>query len=342
MSLLLLAVVTAVASAGCYALGAVLQERLAVVVPLRTLGTLLRHRRWWLAVGLGCAGALLHVVALRFGPLSLVQPLGALALVLALPVGSAVGGQRVTRAQWRGAALTVAGLAGLLLLTASAGRPESLQTGEVLVVVALATVAVVALGWAALTLPARAVRLATQWFALRPPVPVGAPPSGPAPQPPVSHSARVVRSLLFAAAAGLSFGVGSALVQTVAVRATSDGVTGLVSPATPTAAGFAIGGFLLAQAAYRGSGLGAPLAMLTLMNPATAAVIGLVLLGERFAGGALGATAAVIAATLAVWGVVLLARPAPEGLGRAARGKRAPRTPAACARSAPDRRSRAS
>ncbi len=33
---------------------------------------------WWSAVGLNATGALLHVAALNYGPLTLVQPLGAL------------------------------------------------------------------------------------------------------------------------------------------------------------------------------------------------------------------------------------------------------------------------
>ena len=41
-----------------------------------------------MAVTSTLAGASLHVVALKFGPLTLVQPLGVSALVMALPLGA--------------------------------------------------------------------------------------------------------------------------------------------------------------------------------------------------------------------------------------------------------------
>jgi hypothetical protein len=275
VSALAFAVVVSVGSAGCYAVGAVLQERLAARVPLRRAGTLLAHRGWWLAVALVAVGTLLHVVALRYGPLSLIQPLGALTLVLALPVGAAMVGRPVAGSQWRGAGLTTAGLAILLLLTAPVARVGTLGATQ-----ALAVTVVTGGALLALVIGAIAVRRAA-----------------------------VPRSLLFAVAAGLAFGVGSALTQTVAVRFTTAGVAGLLTPSTVAVVGFAAGGFLLAQASYRGSGLGAPLAILTLVNPAAASLIGLSMLGERYAGGVPGAALAVVAMMIATWGVALLVQP---------------------------------
>jgi hypothetical protein len=110
---LLVAVPVAVASCWCYAAAAVRQERVAS----ESAGFLARLR-WWRAVGLTCLGAGLHVLALRYGALSVVQPLGALTLVIAV--------------RRRGAALTVAGLAGLLLLSGAAGPSQVLGTGTAL------------------------------------------------------------------------------------------------------------------------------------------------------------------------------------------------------------------
>ncbi|MDF3142956.1 hypothetical protein PBV88_17050, partial [Streptomyces sp. T21Q-yed] len=76
-------------------------------------------------------------------------------------------------------------------------------------------------------------------------------------------------------------------------------------------AALAASGLLLSQTAYQG-GLGAPLAVVTLANPLAAAVIGLVLLGERLQGGAAGILLALAGAGLASWGVVLLTRATPE------------------------------
>ena len=82
--------VLAVASTGCYAASAVLQEREAGrqdAGGAALLRGLVRRPWWWLAVAATVAGAVLHVAALASGPLSLVQPFGVLTLVLALPPG---------------------------------------------------------------------------------------------------------------------------------------------------------------------------------------------------------------------------------------------------------------
>ncbi|MFF7214657.1 hypothetical protein ACFZAU_29645 [Streptomyces sp. NPDC008238] len=107
----LLSLAAALLSAVCYATAAVTQERTAA-------GKRPTGRLWTLALVLQAAGAGLHAVALRYGSLTVVQALGALTLVLALPLHAAVGRRRVRPREWRGAALTVLGLVALLLSTA--------------------------------------------------------------------------------------------------------------------------------------------------------------------------------------------------------------------------------
>jgi drug/metabolite transporter (DMT)-like permease len=273
MSTVALAVIFAIASAAAYAAGAVVQERLAAEAVRIPVLALLRRGRWWFAVGLNGAGGALHVAALAFGPLSLVQPLGVLTLVLALPMGAALAGRRVSMRHWRGAGYTVAGLVVLLLLVSPVTGAEALggRDATTLAVTAATMVAVLM----------AAARLA------RPPV---------------------LRSLLNAVAAGVAFAVASALTQTVALRTSEDGLAALVSPIALVLAAMAVGGLLLSQMAYRDSGLGAP-ATVTLANPIASAVIGMILLGERFIGGTPGAVAALAAAAVASWGVVVLAQP---------------------------------
>ena len=75
----LIAIGVALSSAVCYAIAAVLQQREASrhdMHGLELIFSLLRRPRWWMAVTSTLAGASLHVVALKFGPLTLVQPLG--------------------------------------------------------------------------------------------------------------------------------------------------------------------------------------------------------------------------------------------------------------------------
>ncbi|MBP0459535.1 DMT family transporter [Streptomyces bomunensis] len=233
---------------------------------------MLRHGAWWSAVALNAAGALLHVAALACGPLTVVQPLGALTLVAAVPLGAYRAGRRVTRGEWAGTAYTLAGLAAILLAAAGGGPAAALSLPQAAGVSATA---------AALT--------ALLVFSL------------PGARPGLRH----------AIASGLASGVASALTQTVTVTLTGHGgMPGWGAALVVTlVAAFAVGGLLLAQAAYRG-GLGAPLALLTLANPVAASAIGIILLGERIQGGALGIAAAAAGSVLAARGVVLLAREA--------------------------------
>jgi drug/metabolite transporter (DMT)-like permease len=115
----LIAIGVALVSAVCYAIAAVLQQREASRHDqhgLELILDLLRRPRWWLAVSSTLAGASLHVVALHFGPLTLVQPLGVSALVLALPLGAWFGQRKVLRAEWAAAGAVVLGLLAVLTL----------------------------------------------------------------------------------------------------------------------------------------------------------------------------------------------------------------------------------
>ncbi|MFI8297786.1 DMT family transporter [Streptomyces nigra] len=272
MTATVLAVVLSLVSAVAYAAAAVAQERLAS----RSAGTgllrLLGSGAWWGTVLLNATGALLHVIALKYGPLTVVQPLGALTLVAAVPLGARLAGRRVRAAEWRGTALTLTGLAVILVMASGPAPDDVLSTSE-------------AIGVAAVTL---ALTGMLAWPGARP-------------------------GLRHATASGFTSGVASALTQTVTVAATDHSAPVLSLQVTGVAvlvAALAAGGLLLSQTAYRG-GLGAPLAVVTLANPLAAAVIGLVLLGERLRGGPAGVLAAVAGAGLASWGVVLLTRATP-------------------------------
>lgn len=264
-----LAVGLCLASAVAYAAAAVAQERLARAGLARTATALLGSGAWWWSAGLNAAAALLHAAALRYGPLTLVQPLGALTLVAAVPLGARRAGRRVAATEWRGTLATVAGL-GLLLLPASGPAPDDTLTLIEALAVSGATTAVI------LMLTA-----------------VKDPRSG----------------LRHATASGLASAAASALTQTVAVAGARGGA--LLSVRVVAVAllvvVFAVGGMLLSQRAYRG-GLGAPLAVVNLANPLAAAVIGMVLLGERLQGGMAGLLLAGTGAVVAARGVVLLTR----------------------------------
>ncbi|GAA3903548.1 hypothetical protein GCM10022244_12200 [Streptomyces gulbargensis] len=324
-----LAVLLSLVSAAGYALAAVAQSRLAASAGAGrgALRSLLARGQWWWAVGLNAAGALAHVAALHYGSLTLVQPLGALTLVAALPLGAYCARRRVTRTEWRGALWTLAGLVGLVAVTGPTAPGEALSLRESLVVAA-ATAALIA---------------------------VLASPGG------ARGAARPgSRGLGHATASGIASGVASALTQTLtaALAFTLPGGAPAWWQTTLLAvliSAFAVGGLLLSQTAYRG-GLAAPLAVVNLSNPAAAAVIGVVLLGETFRAGAWGWVIAAAASLVAARGVVLLtkggAAATPPGPGRPPPGtppvaatppprtpRPLPRPPARCFRPCPRRSS---
>ncbi|MEU3252433.1 DMT family transporter [Streptomyces sp. NPDC006997] len=270
MSALALSVLLSLVSAIAYAGGAIVQERVADTTPSTQQYAPLRRPSWWAAVALNGLGGLLHVAALAYGPLSLVQPLGALTIVFALPMAALFVGRRAGATAWRGAIMATVGLAGLLSLVGasdnqSLGAPEQaavfLVTGGVVVTLMVA-------GRAA-------------------------------------HRHPAVRAMLLATASGIAFGMSSVFTKTVAVDWTG-GVTAADLPPLAAIAVLATAGLLLSQAAYRGAGLAAPLATLTVVNPVVAAAVGITMFGESFRYGTTGTVLALSCGVVAAGGLILL------------------------------------
>jgi hypothetical protein len=103
----------------------------------------------------------------------------------------------------------------------------------------------------------------------------------------------------------------SALCQTVVVSVGDAGAGALLRPITILAivaiAVFAITATVLTQRSYR-NGLGAPLAVTNLVNPATATTVGVVLLGEHLATTNVEIVLAAACGVLCALGVAQLAR----------------------------------
>ncbi|MCX5386885.1 DMT family transporter [Streptomyces sp. NBC_00083] len=268
MSALVLAVLLSLVSAVAYAAAAIVQERVAASAPSSAYAPV-RRPAWWGSVALNGLGATLHVAALAFGPLTLVQPLGALTIVFALPMSAVFVRHSAGAAAWRGAVMATVGLAGLLVLTRGVDT-DVLAPESRLVLVAAGFG-----GVAALFLASRALRRSA------------------------------TRSVLLATAAGAAFGLASVFTKSVA----EDWDAGLPLHEVPilcATAGFACAGLLLSQASYRGAGLAAPLATVTVVNPVVAAAIGLTLFGESFRYGVAGTAIALGSGAVAAGGLVLL------------------------------------
>ncbi|MER6684420.1 DMT family transporter [Streptomyces olivaceoviridis] len=269
MSALALSVLLSVVSALAYAGGAIVQEQVAVSSP--DSGYLpLRRPGWWGALALNGLGGVLHVVALAYGPLSLVQPLGALTIVFALPMAALCVGRRAGATAWRGALMATVGLAGLLSLVGSSSA-HSLTPAQRLAVALVTGGAVVALMFAGLA----------------------------------AHRHPAVRSVLLATASGIAFGMSSVFTKTVAVD-WSHGIALGDLPSLAVIVLFSVAGVLLSQASYRGGGLAAPLATLTVVNPVLAAAVGILMFGETFRYGTTGTVLALGCGVVAAGGLIML------------------------------------
>ncbi|MFF5084362.1 DMT family transporter [Actinoplanes sp. NPDC000266] len=259
------AVVLSVLSAASYAAAAVAQERLAEHGQ-RGLS------RWAAALLLTGGGVVLHVIALDFGTVAVVQALGTLTLLFALPIARVRYGAKISAAAWADALLTVAGLAVIMSLSVESGKPALLTTAEgrdISLITVGAVVVLVLVSWRC----------------------------GPR-----------MRGVLLAAAAGTAFGISSVLSKAVIGAVTDDGF-GSVSPfILGMVLLFAVGGYLLGQFSYRGAGLAAPLATVSVSNPIVAATAGVIVFEESFRFGATGNVVVAVAALVMTAGVIGLAR----------------------------------
>ncbi|NEC50245.1 hypothetical protein G3I18_16920, partial [Actinospica acidiphila] len=119
------------------------------------------------------------------------------------------------------------------------------------------------------------------------------------------HRHPAVRSILLATAAGVAFGMSSVFTKTVAVDWTG-GVSAGDLPSLAVIGVLATAGMLLSQASYRGAGLAAPLATLTVVNPVVAAAVGITMFGETFRYGTTGTALALSCGVVAAGGLILL------------------------------------
>ena len=271
------AVPAAVASAGCYALAAALQQVEADQTPhggrggVWFLWHLCRRPRWVAGIAAMAAGSALHTLALSIGPLPLVQPIGVAGLLFALPLGARLHGRRVRARDWRAAIAVVAGLTVFLRLARTQSRPPHVSTGTTLVLVAAtATGVAVCVLWA-------------------------------------HHRTGPGRAGALAAGAGIAFGASSALVRAVGAHVVTGGPMALLVWPSLALVVVAPVGFTLCQHAYRDGSLGAALSTMTVVDPLTAIGFAAALLGETLHTGLLGAGSATGAGALVIAGIVVLA-----------------------------------
>jgi drug/metabolite transporter (DMT)-like permease len=271
------ALAAAFASAFCYALAAAVQHREADQAPAaRASGVplmwhLCRQSRWLGGITAMAAGAALHTVALSFGPLPLVQPIGVAGLLFALPLGARLQRRRMRTRDWWAAAAVTAGLTMLLRVVRTPAHGPHLSTVGTLVLSGAVLVG---------------VSMCVLW---------------------ARHHTSTSRAVALAAGAGIAFGASSALVRTIGAHVVAAGPIALVGWPTLALAVVAPTGFVLCQHAYRDGSLGGVISTMTVVDPLTAIVFAAGLLGETWHTSTVGVAAAGGATVLMVAGIAVLA-----------------------------------
>lgn len=253
----------------------------------RHLMAIVRRRRWLEGAGLAAVGSLVNGFALLLAPLRVVQPVGVLAVPLAVLLSAARARRKPSRGVLAGAAMTVGGVA--VFVVASAGSATTHTPSAAVTLTAGLVVA-------ALVVLLSVVGLAR-------------------------HDRGTLRCLALASAVAVAYGLLSALVR-VAAQAAAD--TGILSPlvlgcAAGALVAFAVGAWLV-QHAYHAGAPEIVIACLTVVDPIVAVVLGAVLLGEG-SSTPVGAWALLGgAAVIAAIGVLILAHHHPDAV--AARAER--------------------
>jgi hypothetical protein len=251
------AILAAVSAAALFAVAAALQHRSAGLVSAGGQGLAgfaprtLRHPLWIAGLLASLAGFGLHALALRDGPLTLVQPLLVTGVIFALPLRQVLERRRPRSAELGWAAALALGLAVFIVVsTPAAGAAQAADPQP----------AVICMAVIALSIPGCCVaaRRATGRLA--------------------AAALGTAAGLAFAATAGL-------LKETVDV--VSRGAGALLTT-WPGYALVVVGGIglLINQLAYQAGPLRASLPAITTVNPIVSLVIGVAVFDERFRSGA--------------------------------------------------------
>ena len=282
-------------AATAYGLGTVLQQKGTLQgddgdddgggTGVRFLAGLFRRPVWLLGGGVTALGALCQTLALRTGPLAAVQAITTLSLVIALPFGVWLTDQQVTRRVVAGACAMTAGV----VLFVAVGSPQG-GTGA-----PSATAWWVAGGCTAVL----AVVLVRQG----------------------SRRSGSAQALLFGTAAGLGFGMATALAKALTGQF-SQGLGAVLGSWELYAMGAAgLLGLAMGQAALHTGALAPAMAATNSVALLSSVALGLTVFGEKFTSGPGHLAAVVVGLAAVLLGIVLLSRtpaavdPAPAGPG---------------------------
>ncbi len=240
---------------------------------------LLSNRRWLLGLSMVAAGALMHIVGLMMAPVTVVQPVGILAVPWSVLLAAKIHGFKPTKVIWGAVALTIAGIVVFTLFSATTAAPDTeLPPARIII----ACLIIFALG-AGLGLLGR----------------FGSP-------------AR--RCLMWASGGSFFYGLSSVLIKTLTELARHDGFLGRPLFWISTAfllICYLVGGWMIQQG-YANGPAEIVVGSMTTTDPIVAVTFGMAVLGEGVLLGVGDAVGMAISGAVAVAGVVVLSKYHPD------------------------------
>ncbi len=239
---------------------------------------LLTRPSWLLGTFMLALAIVCQLGAISIAPLMVVQPLGAIALVITTLLNARMSGHSPTRQSLTAIIACVGGIFVFVFIAAIFATEQAITDRELFVVLAILLVVIILLG--------------TFWLILR-------------------HR---MRALFYIVGAGVLYGFVATLAKVIIKRVQTgefDWVT-VVCVVALIAAG-AVGAYFV-QTAYSSGPPDLVIAGLTVVDPLIAVLIAMIVLGEAAAAPLWALVAFAVVGAVAVWGVIGLARYHPQVL----------------------------
>ena len=243
----------------------------------KNLKALFGRKRWLSGTGLIALASVLQVVSLSLAPLIVVQPVGAVALIVTALLNSRAAKVSITKSSWVAMCLSTLGIALFVSVAASVAMDQpTLSDASLLVVLGLL------IGLLVLFL------VATFTFAKK------------------------AKALSYIIGAGVLYGFVASLIKVVLQRIFQGHFEWLTILCAVALVGALLLGGWFVQNAYASGPPDLVIAGLTVIDPMVGVFIGIVVLGEATAASLLTIVAFIVSGALAVIGVWLLSKVHPE------------------------------
>jgi drug/metabolite transporter (DMT)-like permease len=243
----------------------------------RQLLALLTRPSWVLGTLMLALAIVLQLISLTLAPLIVVQPLGAVALVITAIVNSRVTKVRLDRMTIRAIALCVGGVAIFVTIAAFTAREEPITNGQLITVLVILGIVLVLAGVFSTLLRKNGVQ-----------------------------------AIVYIIGAGLLYGFVATLAKVVINRILSNNFEILTVVCIVALVAATVLGAYFVQNAYSTGPPDLVIAGLTVIDPLVAVGIGIVVLGEAAGAPLFAIIAFVVAGAIAIYGVFQLAKHHPQ------------------------------